>query len=97
MPTSVSTARARRNVYLRQVTPPPLVTDEQCRRARQADMPEYGRVLALYTHVDAHLRRPDDVAARAYAAAVFRRMLPLPAVLTPRADGWLQALVELLA
>ena len=93
----VSTARARRNVYLRQVTPPPVVTDEQRRRARQADMPEYGRVLALYTHVDAYLRRPDDVAARAYAAAVFRRMLPLPAVLTPRADGWLQGLVELLA
>ena len=93
----VSTQRARRNVYLRQVTPPPQVTDEQRRRARQADVPEYGRVLALYTHVDDHLRRPDTVAARAYAAAVFQRVLPLPATLTPRADGWLQALVALLA
>lgn len=92
----VSMQRARRNVYLRQVTPPAVVTDAQRRRAAQADVPEYGRVLALHTHMHGYLRRPEHPAAHAYAAAVFRRTLPLPAALTPRTEAWLQMLVRML-
>ncbi|MEZ4719146.1 MAG: hypothetical protein R2851_24100 [Caldilineaceae bacterium] len=91
-----SMARARRNVYLRQVTPPPLVTDEQRRRLRQADMPEYGRALALYTHRG----RPSASARRCRCARLCRRRLPAHAAAAgcvDAADDWLQALVELLA
>jgi hypothetical protein len=92
----VDTQRARRNIYLRQVTPPPVVTDEHRRRARHADLPEYGRALALYAHLESHLLRPDSPAARAYADGVFRHILPLPAALSPRAESWLQQMVALL-
>ncbi|MEZ4581823.1 MAG: hypothetical protein R3A10_09335 [Caldilineaceae bacterium] len=87
----VSTAQARRNIYLRQVTPPPLVTDEQRRRARQ---PTCRSSRVSCTRTSTPICAADDV-MRACTAAVFRRMLPLPGrVDAKRADDWLRALLS---
>ncbi|MCB0130637.1 MAG: hypothetical protein KDD78_07305 [Caldilineaceae bacterium] len=89
--------RARRNVYLRQVTLPPAVGAHHLYRARVAELEDYRHVLLLHQRLHQVTANPDAAQVEAYARRVGRDAFLLPGVLNQDAETWLRFGVETMA
>lgn len=78
--------QVRRHATLREIATPLYITPEHRRRAGTSLTEEYAEIARAYVRYQQLVAKPSWNAL----AATGRRVLPLPARLTPEADAWLQ-------